>query len=115
MALPPFHVLSESEKHERLLNCREKISRAMIAAVVPPTPGSWFNQVERWFAELTRKQVQRGVHRSVAELEAHIMAFIEAHNDNPKPYRWVKSSDQILTSVKSFCLKTMNRTSIPDD
>ncbi len=78
-----------------------------------PTSASWLNQVERWFAELTRKQIQRGVHRSVAELEAGIMAFIEAHNDYPKPYKWVKSADEILASVKRFCLKTTNRTSIP--
>ena len=80
-----------------------------------PTSASWLNQVERRFAELTRKQIQRGVHRSVAELEADIMAFIEAHNDDPKPYKWVKSADEILASVKRFCLKTMNQTSIPGD
>ena len=76
-----------------------------------PTSASWINQVERWFAELTRKKLQRGAHRSVAELEADIAAFIEAHNENPKPYNWVKSADQILASVKRFCQKTMNRTS----
>lgn len=80
-----------------------------------PTSASWLNQIERWFAELTRKQIQRGVHRSVAELEADIMAFIEAHNADSKPYKWVKSADEILASVKRFCLKTMNRTSIPGD
>jgi len=71
-----------------------------------PTSASWINQVERWFAELTRKQLQRGVHRSTAELEADIAAFIEAHNENPKPYRWVKSADEILASVKRFCHRT---------
>ena len=71
-----------------------------------PTSASWINQVERWFAELTRKQLQRGVHRSTAELEADIIAFIEAHNENPKPYRWVKSADEILASVKRFCQRT---------
>lgn len=76
-----------------------------------PTSASWINQVERWFAELTRKQLQRGVHRSTAELEADIVAFIEAHNENPKPYKWVKSADQILAAVKRFCQKTMKRTS----
>ena len=76
-----------------------------------PTSASWINQVERWFAELTRKQLQRGVHRSTAELEADIIAFIETHNENPKPYKWVKSADEILASVKRFCQKTMNRTS----
>jgi len=72
---------------------------------------SWINQVERWFAELTRKQLQRGVHRSRAELEADIAAFIAAHNENPKPYRWVKSADEILASVKRFCQKTMSQPS----
>lgn len=71
-----------------------------------PTSASWINQVERWFAELTRKQLQRGVHRSVAELEADIAAFIAAHNEAPKPYRWVKSANDILASVKRFCQRT---------
>jgi transposase len=52
-----------------------------------PTSGSWINQVERWFAELNRKQLKRGVHRSVAQLEADIRTFIERHNDNPKPFK----------------------------
>ncbi|MCZ7503038.1 IS630 family transposase, partial [Agrobacterium rhizogenes] len=80
-----------------------------------PTSASWINQVERWFAELTRKQLQRGVHRSTAELEADIHAFIETHNENPTPYKWVKSADQILASVKRFCQKTMSRTSDSGD
>jgi len=71
-----------------------------------PTSASWINQVERWFAELTRKQLQRGVHRSTAELEADIMKFVGCHNENPKPYKWVKSADEILAAVKRFCLKT---------
>src|ERR1700710_1563700 len=80
-----------------------------------PTSASWINQVERWFAELTRKQLKRGVHRSTTELEADIVAFIEAHNENPKPYKWVKSADEILASVKRFCQKTMSRTSDSGD
>jgi len=80
-----------------------------------PRSASWLNQIERWFAELTRKQIQRGVHRPDAELEADIMAFIGVHNDDPKPYRWVKSADPTLASVKRFCLKKMNRTSSPGD
>jgi transposase len=71
-----------------------------------PTSASWINQVERRFAELTRKQLQRGVHRSTAELEADIAAFIAANNENPKPYKWVKSADEILASVKRFCQRT---------
>ena len=73
-----------------------------------PTSASWINQVERWFAELTRKQLRRGVHTSTAQLEADIKSFIERHNKNPKPYRWTKSADDILASVKRFCQKVDN-------
>lgn len=70
-----------------------------------PTSASWINQVGRWFAELTRKKLQRDVHRSVAELNADVMSFIDAHNKKPKPCKWVKSADEILASVRRFCLK----------
>lgn len=71
-----------------------------------PTSASWINQVERWFAELTRKQIQRGVHTSTAQLEADIHTFIDRHNADPKPFRWTKSADEILAAVKRFCQKT---------
>jgi hypothetical protein len=71
-----------------------------------PTSGSWINPVERSFAELTRKQLQRGVHRSVAQLEADIRAFIERHNDNPKPFKWTKSADEILASYQGAMIGT---------
>jgi putative transposase len=57
---------------------RNRLARRPLYQVhFTPTSGSWINQVERWFAELTRKQLQRGVHRSTAELENDIVAFIE--------------------------------------
>lgn len=80
-----------------------------------PTSASWINHVERRFAELTLKQLQRGVHRSAAELEADIVAIIEVHNQNPKPDKWVKSADETLAAVKPFCQKTMRRTSDSGD
>lgn len=70
-----------------------------------PTSSSWINPIERWFAAWTRKQLKRGVHRSVAALEHDIMECIEAYNDNPKPFKWTKSADEILESVKRFCLR----------
>ena len=73
-----------------------------------PTSASWVNQVERWFALLTERALRRGVHRSVAELERDIRAFIDATNAAPKPFRWVKSADDILASVKRFCLRTLD-------
>jgi hypothetical protein len=55
--------------------------------------------------ELTRKRLRRGVHTSVSQLEADIRSFIERHNQNPRPFKWTKSADQILASVKRFCHK----------
>ena len=74
-----------------------------------PTSASWINQVGRWFAELTRKQLQRGVHRSTRQLEAYIRAFIEQHNEDPKPFKWIKSADDILAAVKRFFASVSNR------
>ena len=54
------------------------------------TSASWINQVERFFALLTDDQIRRSAHRSTAELEAAITAYINAHNDDPKPFRWTK-------------------------
>lgn len=70
-----------------------------------PTSSSWLNQVERFFALLTDKKIRRGVHRSVAALEADIKAFIDQHNADPKPFRWTKSADDILASIERFCVR----------
>jgi transposase len=74
-------------------------------AHLTPTSASWMNQVERFFAALTDKRIKRGVHRSVAELQAAIEAFIADHNASPKPFRWTRSADDILASVERFCLR----------
>jgi transposase len=68
-----------------------------------PTGASWLNQVERWFALLTQKQIRRGVHRSTRALEAAIMEYITVANEQPKPFVWTKSADEILASVERFC------------
>jgi transposase len=73
-----------------------------------PTSASWINQVERWFAELARKQLKRGVHTTVRQLEADIMKFVDLHNENPKPFKSTKSADEILASVKRFCHRVEN-------
>lgn len=71
-----------------------------------PTYSSWINQVERWFAELTAKQIRRGVHRSTRALEDAIRAYLAFNNENPKPFTWVKTADEILASIARFCLRT---------
>jgi transposase len=73
-----------------------------------PTYGSWLNLVERWFAELTNKQLRRGVHRSVRALEAAIRAFITAHNTAGKPFVWTKTADEILASIARFAQRTLD-------
>jgi len=68
-----------------------------------PTGASWLNQVERWFALLTQKQIRRGVHRSTRALETAIKEYIAIANENPKRFVWTKSADDILASVERFC------------
>jgi len=72
-----------------------------------PTYGSWLNLVERWFAELTNKRIRRGVFRSVKELEAAIRQYIEVHNEDPRPFVWTKTADQILDSIARYARRTI--------
>jgi len=64
-----------------------------------PTSSSWLNMIERWFGEITRKRIRRGVFKSVPELIAAIQEFIRINNQNPKPFVWTKKVDQILEKV----------------
>ena len=68
-----------------------------------PTSSSWLNLVERWFGELTSKLLKRGAHRSVRALNTDIRDWIETWNENPRPYVWTKTSDQILDSIRRYC------------
>ena len=67
-----------------------------------PTYSSWLNQVERWFALLTDKKLRRGTHRSIYALEKDIRDWIAAWNDNPKPFSWTKTADEILERLASY-------------
>ncbi len=73
-----------------------------------PTYSSWMNLVERWFAELTNRWLRRGTHHSVRDLTASIRTWVTNWNDNPKPYVWHKTADQILDTLATY----INR--IPD-
>ena len=68
-----------------------------------PTYASWLNLVERWFAELTTKWIKRGTHRSVRDLVASIRTWIASWNDDPKPFVWHKSADEILDGLAAYC------------
>lgn len=71
-----------------------------------PTSASWINLVERWFATLTDKQIRRGVHRSVRQLETAIKSYLQISNEVPKPFIWTKTADDILASVARYCQRT---------
>ena len=71
-----------------------------------PTGSSWINLVERWFATLTERQLRRGVHRSTRELEEALRHYLETYNQNPRPFVWTKTADQILAAVARFCKRT---------
>jgi transposase len=71
-----------------------------------PTSSSWLNQVERFFAEITNKQIRRGVDRSTVALERRIRAYLEIHNEDPKPFVWTKSADEILETIAKYCERT---------
>jgi transposase len=68
-----------------------------------PTYGSWMNLVERWFSALTTKKLQRSTHRSVTELAADITAWVDTWNENPKPFVWTKTADEILDRLAGYC------------
>jgi transposase len=70
-----------------------------------PTSGSWLNLVERWFALLTERQIKRGSHRSTRELESAIRDYLAVYNQNPTPFVWHKTADQIIESVGRFCTR----------
>ncbi len=73
-----------------------------------PTGSSWINLVERWFAALTDKQLRRGSHRSTHQLKAAIREYLDVCNENPQPFVWTKSADDILASGARFCKRISN-------
>jgi len=67
-----------------------------------PTSSSWLNQVERWFAEITRKRIRRGTFRSVRELTKAIRDYIRIYNNDPHPFQWVASASRIIRKVAKY-------------
>jgi transposase len=67
-----------------------------------PTGSSWINQVERWFGFLTDQMIRRGVHKSVQALENDVRAWIGNWNENPRPFMWAKTAEEILDSLAKY-------------
>jgi len=98
-------VLDNSSTHKTAAIQRWLAGHPRFVLHFTPTSSSWLNLVERWFAELTTKKLRRGAHRSVRELNADIRAWIESWNQNPRPYVWTKTADQILESITRYCTR----------
>jgi len=101
-------VLDNSSTHKTPSIQRWLLRHPRFTLHFTPTYSSWLNLVERWFAELTMKQIRRGTFRSVPQLKAAIQAFIDAHQADPRPFVWTKSADEILASIARFAQRTVD-------
>lgn len=99
-------VLDNYQTHKTALIKNWLAKRPRFHLHFTPTSASWLNQVERWFAALTEKQIRRGVHPSTRQLEQAIYNFIDVNNQDAKPFVWTKSADDILQSLARFCERT---------
>jgi transposase len=96
-------VLDNASSHKTPAIRRWLLARPRFHLHFTPTSASWLNLVERWFAELTTKKLRRSTHRSVRELNADIRAWIETWNEDPRPFVWTKTADEILDSIARYC------------
>ncbi len=96
-------VLDNSSTHKTPSIQRWLVRHPRFTLHFTPTYSSWLNLVERWFAELTTKWIKRGTHRSVRQLVASIRTWIAGWNDNPRPFVWHKSADEILDALAAYC------------
>jgi len=110
-AVPPdldvHMILDNYGTHKTALVRRWMAKRPRFHMHFTPTSSSWLNLVERWFAELTQKQLRRGVHRSTRELEAAIHSYMKVSNENLRPFKWTKTADEILANLARFCKRTL--------
>ena len=96
-------VLDNSSTHKTPSIQRWLVRHPRFTLHFTPTYSSWLNLVERWFAELTTKWIKRSAHRSVRDLVASIRTWITNWNEDPKPYVWHKTADEILNSLAAYC------------
>ena len=98
-------VIDNSSTHKTPAIQRWLVRHPRFAFHFTPSYASWLNLVERWFAELTNKWLRRGTHRSVKELIASIRTWITNWNDEPRPFVWHKSADEILDNLAAYCTR----------
>jgi transposase len=96
-----LHIIVDNystHKYKKVQNWLKRNQRVTLHFI--PTSSSWLNLVERFFGVITEKQIRRGVFTSVKYLEEKIMNYIDAHNENPKPFVWTKYAAEILAKVE---------------
>ena len=99
-----LHVIGDnSSTHKTPAIQRWLVRHPRVHLHFTPTYSSWLNLVERWFAELTSKWLRRGSHRSVAELTASIQSWVDTWNEEPRPFVWTKTADEILDTIATYC------------
>jgi transposase len=98
-ALDVHVICDNSSSHKTPAIRRWLVAHPRFQVHFTPTSSSWLNLVERWFAELTTKWLRRGSHRSVPELTHWIQAWIDTWNDDPRPFVWTKTADEILDRI----------------
>jgi transposase len=96
-------ILDNYSTHKTALIHRWLMKRPRFHLHFTPTSASWLNLVERWFLDLTDKQIRRASHHSTKQLVEAIMEYIEIRNHDPKPFVWTKTAEQILESVARYC------------
>lgn len=101
-------ILDNYATHKTALIRRWLAKRPRYHVHFTPTSASWLNLVERWFVELTEKQIRHGIHRSTGELIDAIEHYLTVTNEAAKPFVWTKTADEILASVARFCERTSN-------
>ena len=103
------HVICDnSSTHKTPAIQRWLVAHPRVQLHFTPTYSSWLNLVERWFAELTTKWLRRGSHRSFQQLEESIRHWVATWNEDPRPFVWTKTADEILDAIATYCQRINN-------
>ena len=96
-------ILDNYTTHKTALIHQFLLKRPRFHLHCTPTSASWLNLIESWFSQITRKQICRGTFASITQLETAISDYLAVYNENPKPFVWTKTADEILQGVKHYC------------